>query len=98
MAKALTVIRIEALKNKPGKRWTEVPDGLLPGLYLICYPSGKKTWAVRYRNAIRKTVKFTLGQHPILDLATARKMARGVLTAVAQGQDPAAEKRKVRKG
>ncbi|HEY6753457.1 MAG TPA: Arm DNA-binding domain-containing protein, partial [Pseudolabrys sp.] len=27
----------------------EIPDAVLPGLYLIVQPTGVKSWAVRYR-------------------------------------------------
>ncbi len=31
------------------RRRREVPDGLVNGLYLVCQPSGARSWAVRYR-------------------------------------------------
>ena len=46
MAKELTAIAIE--KIKPGPR-QEIPDGRVAGLYFIVQPSGKRSWAVRYR-------------------------------------------------
>ena len=27
----------------------EIPDAVLPGLYLVVQPTGAKSWAVRYR-------------------------------------------------
>ena len=94
MAKGLTAPAVERLKPDPAKR-LEVPDGLLPGLYLVIQPSGKRAWAVRYRHA-RKPCKLTLGPYPALDLATARDRARDALQAVAQGRDPGAEKQKAK--
>lgn len=86
----LTVKSVEAAKPDPGKR-REVPDGALPGLYLVVQPAGGKSWAVRYR-ADGKPRKLTLGAYPRLQLTDAREAARAVLRAVAEGRDPAGEK------
>ena len=48
MAKALTSKAVEKMQPDPERR-LEVPDGLLPGLYLVVQPSGAKSWAVRFR-------------------------------------------------
>lgn len=89
MATALTVKALENLKAGPARR--EVPDGLLPGLYFIIQPSGKRSWAVRYR-AAGKPRKLTLAPYPAVDLKTARELARAALAKVAAGVDPGAEK------
>jgi integrase len=94
MAKALTVRAIGSLKPKPVRQ--EIPDGLLTGLYLVVQPSGAKTWAVRYR-AGRRPRKLTLGTYPGIDLSNARELARRALVAVAEGRDPAFEKKKARR-
>lgn len=94
MAKALTTKAIENAQPDPHKR-REIPDGLLPGLYLIVQPSGAKSWAIRYR-VNGKPVKLTLGRFPAIGLLQARETAREKLKAVAKGQDPAAEKRAAR--
>jgi integrase len=74
----------------PDKR-REVPDGKIAGLYLVLQPSGARSWAVRYRvNGLSR--KLTIGPHPTIDLATARKRAREALGDVAGGKDPAAVK------
>ena len=66
MTKALTPKRIEA--EKPATARKEIPDGLLPGLYLVVQPSGAKSYAVRYRHAGAPR-KLTIGPHPAIDLA-----------------------------
>ena len=71
MAKALTVLSVEMAKPRRGRQ--EIPDGLLPGLYLVVQPSGSRSWAVRYRINGR-SAKHTLGRYPAIDLATARKL------------------------
>lgn len=87
MAKVLTTRTIEAMRPDPAKR-IELPDGGLPGLYLVVQPSGAKSWATRYRyNGTSR--KATLGRYPALGLADARTKAREMLAAVSTGDDPA---------
>src|SRR3954451_22312739 len=93
MAKALTARTVE--KAKAGGDRREIPDGLLRGLYLVVQSTGAKSWAVRYR-VNGTTRKHTLGSHPALDLATARDLGSKALRAIAQGHDPAAEKKQAR--
>lgn len=54
-----------ARRLMPSARRREVPDGAAPGLYLVIQPSGKKSWAYRYRRPLpdrpNATVKLTLG-------------------------------------
>lgn len=89
MAKGLTTKALEKAKPDP-KRRLEIPDGLLPGLYLVIQRSGVKSWAIRYR-ANGKPAKLTLGRFPVIELAKARGIPRGKLEAVAKGEDPAAK-------
>jgi integrase len=71
----------------------EIPDAVLPGLYLIVQPTGAKSWAVRYRIG-RRTRKLTLaGRYPVLSLSKAREAARAALEGISIGKDPAAAKR-----
>jgi len=93
MAKALTVKSIEALKADTLRR--EIPDGGLPGLYLVVQPSGAMSWAVRYRFG-GKPRKHTIGAYPVYGLADARKSAGIALRAVAEGRDPGDEKKLAR--
>jgi hypothetical protein len=65
MAKALTAVAVEQVRPMPdAKHAREIPDGRMPGLYLVIYPSGKKGWAVRYRMAGRPR-KLTLEPYPV---------------------------------
>lgn len=89
MAKALTTKAIENLK--PGSSRREIPDGEVRGLYLQIFPSGKASWAFRYR-AGGRTRKLTIGPSPELGLKDARDLARKAHLAVASGQDPAEQK------
>ncbi|OAE39587.1 tyrosine-type recombinase/integrase [Brucella intermedia] len=90
MAKSLTVKFIESVKPEESRR--EIPDGGMPGLYLVVQPSGAMSWAVRYRYA-GKPKKLTIGAYPAFSLADARKSAGAALRAVSEGRDPADEKK-----
>src|ERR1700732_1553148 len=88
-AKPLTTKAIENFK--PGAVRREIPDGEVRGLYLQIFPSGKASWAFRYRFGGR-TRKLTIGPSPEIGLKDARDLARKAHGAIAGGQDPAAEK------
>jgi integrase len=85
----LTIRSVETMKPKAVRQ--EIPDSLLPGLYLIQQPSGAKGWAVRYRHQ-GVPRKLTLGSYPALGLQDARKLGAKALRAVAEGRDPGREK------
>src|SRR5262245_44181368 len=82
----LTAKSIENIK--PGAKRREIPDAGCRGLYLIVQPSGRKSWAVRYR--FGKPKKLTLDG--IGSLAEARKAATAALHELEHGRDPAALK------
>lgn len=95
MVKGLTEPIIEKLKPEPGRR-REIPDagrGGVPGLYLIVQPSGRKSWAIRYR-FLDRPVKQTIGPWPAFGLKDARKVAAAVRLEAEIGEtDPRAPKR-----
>jgi integrase len=80
----LTPISIANIKPTTHRR--EIPDAGCRGLYLVVQPSGRKSWAVRYRFK-GKPKKLTLDGAPTL--AAARKAATDALHDLAQGRDPA---------
>jgi integrase len=94
MAKPLTVRSLESLKPGPVRR--EIPDGLTRGLAFILQPSGKASWAVRYRFH-GKNKKLTLGSYPAIGLKSARELAGEALVEVGRGGDPAAAKKAAKK-
>lgn len=58
-------------------------------------PSGKASWAVRYQfNGAPR--KLTIGSFPRIDLKNARQAAERALSKVAQGADPAIDKREAK--
>jgi len=93
MAKPLTVKAIENFK--PGASRREVPDGDVRGLYLQIFPSGKASWAFRYRFGGR-TRKLTIGASPEIGLKDARDLARAAHLQIAGGEDPGAAKQAAR--
>ena len=87
MAKRLTAQAVAKVKPKASRQ--EIPDAVLPGLYLVVQPSGAKSWAVRYRFH-GKPQKLTVGRYPVFELAKAREEAQAVLQEVEKGRDPKA--------
>ncbi|MBB4231521.1 tyrosine-type recombinase/integrase [Rhizobium mongolense] len=105
MAKTLTAKSVDA--TRPDTLRREIPDGGMPGLYLIVQPKrerdGKElppvmSWAVRYRFDGRPK-KHTIGSYPAYSLKTAREEASRLMRGVSEGKNPAEEKsfRKARK-
>ena len=88
----LSAISIENMR--PRAQRYAVPDSGCRGLYLNVYPTGRKSWSVRYRFA-GTTRNLTLEGFP--PLAQARKAATTALAAVEQGKDPAAAKQEARR-
>jgi integrase len=87
----LTDFAIKSLKTPAARR--EIPDDGAAGLYLILQPSGKRSFAVRYRHD-GTTRKLTLQTG--ISLSAARKFAAQAMHAVAEGHDPAVEKKVAR--
>jgi integrase len=58
------------------------------GVRLRITPTGAKSWIVLRRIKGGKPVLITLGKHPALSLATARKLARKTIEEMASGADP----------
>ena len=90
MAKDLTALALEKLQ--PGAARREVPDGKVRGLHFVLQPTGRGSWAYRYRNAAGKPAKLTIGKYPDLSLDKARRAAELAAAKVAEGQDPAVER------
>ena len=93
MTKGLTAEGVKHAKSSTIR--VEIPDGHLPGLYLVIQPSGVKSWAARYRFE-GKPSKYTIGRYPALSLAAARERGQDVFRKVAEGRNPAAEKAKAK--
>jgi integrase len=111
MARALTAIKIAALKARPARY--EISDPGCAGLRVVVFPSRKKSFVVRYRfRGLQR--KLTLGpclvgagaeqgeptDGPELDtplsLAAARELATKALRQARAGADPCAAKQRAR--
>lgn len=77
---------------KPASRPYEIRDMVVPGFLCRVQPTGRKTYIVEYKRGKR----FTIGNAQVLTPSQAREKARAILVQVAEGIDPAAEKRQAR--
>lgn len=68
----------------------EIPDGFIPGLYLVVQPSGKKSWAMRYKFGDRN-IKQTIGSYPEVSLGKAREHAKTIAECREKGGNPLAD-------
>jgi integrase len=84
----LTAKSVEHIK--PGATRREIPDDGCSSLYLVVQPSGKKSWAIRYRYQGRPTKLTLIG---VTSLAAARKAATDALHELDEGNDPAAARK-----
>jgi hypothetical protein len=90
VTKVLTQRGLEAAKRKQGRY--DLPDGIVPGLQFAVHPSGKKT--SRLLACVHgKQKSFPIGDLSLMTLADARAKAKGVLAAIANGEDPSETKR-----
>jgi integrase len=90
MAKKLTTIAVENLKPRAARY--EVPDRGCAGLYVVVQPTGKKSFALRYRRPQdQRPAKLTLGNGS-MSLADARAAATAALKLLGKGTDPGAVK------
>lgn len=87
----LTYIQINAAKPR-AKAWN-LSDS--QGLYLVIQPNGSKLWRFRYR-FLDKQKKLHLGGWPTISLADARARRDDAKRKIAEGIDPALEKKRAR--
>ena len=88
---------VDALQPEAGRdvfAW----DTELRGFGVRVKPSGVKTFLIQYRNAEGRTRRLVLGQYGALPPEAARDLARKKLTAVAEGEDPSADRHAARAG
>ncbi len=72
---------------------TDFWDDGVRGLVLRASPSGAKSWSVVYTTDDGDKRRLTIGRFPAIDLQKARRKALDTVTSVADGDDPAGEKR-----
>lgn len=89
MAK-LTKRVVDAAENRSSEYF--IWDEELAGFGLRVFKSGKRSYLVQYRTAGR-TRRYTIGLHGPWTPETARKRARSLLGQIAQGENPAEQRR-----
>ncbi len=90
----LTITMIEKAQPNPDKEIT-LWDDRVKGLGCRIRPSGKRTFVVMYRSPeTGKLTRLTLGAFGPVTLDAARTRAKKALGEVADGKDPAREKRR----
>ncbi|MCP4316486.1 MAG: site-specific integrase [Hyphomicrobiales bacterium] len=80
------------LRLRPSEREAFHWDTQLPGFGLRAKPSGVRTFVVQYRNAGGRTRRYAIAKYGVMTVEEARKEARQLLSAVAKGADPSAER------
>src|SRR5262245_13595596 len=89
----LTKARLDA--STPRDTPYTIPIGGVPGLSVVIHPTGKRVFSLFYRTN-RKARRFTVGTYPIVSIAEARQRSMKLLNKVADGKDPAREKKETR--
>ena len=75
-----------------GKKQVEFCDEMLPNFRLLAYPSGKATFATRYRLHKRRD-SISHGDFRVVHLEVARDLHRETMLDVARGIDPKASRK-----
>jgi integrase len=88
---ALSDTVIKAAKPR-AKDWKLADE---KGLYLLVTSAGGKLWRLKFRH-LGKEKKLTLGAYPEVGLAKARKLRDKAREQLADGQDPALERKKAK--
>lgn len=91
MSRRSTPLTDSAIKvAKPRERAYKMADG--QGMYLEIMPTGSKLWRLKYRVDGKET-RISFGAYPAVTLQQARKKRDEARELLAQGIDPAAERR-----
>jgi integrase len=92
----ITKSSLPRLVCPPGKKEVFFWDKDIPGLALRAYPSGRRVWICQYRDQHGRTRRVPLGSVAVIDPAAARERARETLRAVANGGNPALDRKAAR--
>jgi integrase len=94
MTRRLTDLAVRAIR--PRAAYFEVVDGTT-GLRLGVFPSGSRSWLMRYRRPdSKRPAKLTIGKYPATPLSAARIRAAEARAAVTAGIDPGESKKRAK--
>jgi integrase len=88
-AESLTQAVVDALKPQAARY--EAKDRDVPGLCVVCYPSGVRSWVLRYGPKHER--RYVLGDAEGLTVKQARKAAEAQRVRIKAGADPSAERK-----
>lgn len=88
---------IADLRRQPSTKTRDVWDITVRGLVLRILPSGLASWAVRAWTAEGKRTSIKIGEHPVIKITDARKLALIQLGEVQKGADPVEARRAARR-
>lgn len=91
---ALTALEIKSITCPEGKKQIKKSDG--KGLFLLVNSANSKLWRFRFKYA-EKHQELALGKYPTISLSLAREMAEEARILLAQGINPMAQKRELKK-
>ncbi|MDM8358822.1 tyrosine-type recombinase/integrase [Pandoraea communis] len=84
-----------AIKNaRPSDKAYKLFDG--GGLFLLITPANQKYWRLKYRHSGKEKL-LALGVYPEVSLAAARKKREEARDSLAQGADPSAQRKEVKR-
>lgn len=91
----LTKRCIESIKPPLSKDLT-MWDSELKGFGVVVMPSGRCTYVIQYRNTANTKKSLKLGVHGHITAEEARELAKKRFANIAQGLDPAEEKKQLK--
>lgn len=89
----LSSARVVGAIKPPKAGQVDYFDATVKGFGLRVSAGGRRTWFVMYRNGDGRRQRFTLGTYPALSCKDARRDALSTFEAIANGADPAKEKK-----
>lgn len=90
----LTKRFVESITPDP-KNTLKYWDAELKGFGIVILPSGRRTYCIQYRNHERVLKRYKIGVHGQITTEEARSIAKQRLGQIAQGEDPAEQKKEM---